>query len=176
MFNKLLAMFILAGSIMGSCSPVMARPLVIPITQVGTLIKVVDGDTIKLKVGSTIRNYRLAAIDTPETYNNKKAKKDILTCGVSKEHMFALGKFAKAYVGSMYRLGSVIRFTKLGVGVYNRPIIWIDGYQTSLVKAGLARVVIYNNVDESKIANLRKLESLAKSQNLGIWKTLLCWR
>jgi len=47
-----------------------------PIT--GEVIKVVDGDTLKLLVGNVIMNYRLAAVDTPETYNNRKAKKILL--------------------------------------------------------------------------------------------------
>jgi len=152
----------------------VAETPLLPIT--GEVIKVVDGDTLKLLVGDGITNYRLAAVDTPETYNNRKAKKDIAKCGISNEAMFEQGLAAKHFVEEMYPVGSHITFTIIGTGYYGRPIIWSRLLLTTLVRHGHARVLDYNNVEPAKLDMLRELEKKAISNGVGMWNTLECWR
>jgi len=158
---------------LSSIAAVAETPLS-PIT--GKVIKVVDGDTLKLLVGDVITNYRLAGVDTPETYNNRKAKKDIVKCGVSKKEMFEQGHAAKHFVEEMYPVGSRITFTIIDTGYYGRPIIWSRLLLTNLVRHGYARVLDYNNVKPAKLEMLRELEKKAISNSVGMWNTLECWR
>jgi len=144
--------------------------------EAGIVVKIVDGDTIKIKHEGKIHNYRLAGIDTPETYNNRKAKKDIQACGIPKEQMFMLGNAAKEKVAYTYKLGDVIYYDVIDIGVYGRPIIWINGLNVELVEKGYARVVDYRNLSSTRMGALKEAEFKAKSLNLGIWKLLICWR
>jgi len=142
----------------------------------GTIVKVVDGDTLKIKTGNTVTNYRLALVDTPETYNNVKAKKDIKLCKIPKAEMFALGKLAKDYVKTVYSPGDTIHFKVIGTGRYHRPIIWVNRLIYNLIAKGYGKVVDFHNVDKSKIALGRILETAAKRNHKGIWVSLArCW-
>jgi len=174
--NKLLILLILLLSCIIIAMPVKAGTKFIPISGYGTLVKVVDGDTLKLEVNGKVANYRLAAVDTPETYNNIKAKKDIKICKVSKYKMFKLGKTSKEFVKARYYIGDIIEYTQIDVGRYHRPIIWVDGLLPNLIKFGMARVVIFNNVPIKDITLLKTLEQKAISSNIGIWKVMKCWR
>jgi len=144
--------------------------------ETGELIKVVDGDTLKLAVAGVTKNYRLAGVDTPEVYNNSKAKKDITACGIDKELMFELGKLGTNYVKSVYTPGDEVSFEIIDTGYYNRPIILVEPLISGLVINGYARVVDYNNIDDMRMSSLKELESFAIGSNLGIWKYLDCWK
>ena len=54
----------------------LAAALLLPVLAVaaehGKVVKVVDGDTIKVKVGSTTETVRLIGVDTPETVHPNK--------------------------------------------------------------------------------------------------------
>jgi len=142
----------------------------------GTIVKVVDGDTLKIKTGNTVTNYRLALVDTPETYNNVKAKKDIKLCKIPKAEMFALGKLAKDYVKTLYSPGDTIRFKVIGTGRYHRPIIWVNRLIYALIAKGYGKVVDFHNVDSGRLEMGRILETTAKRNQRGIWVSLgQCW-
>jgi len=143
---------------------------------IGTIVKVVDGDTLKIKTGTTVTNYRLALVDTPETYNNVKAKKDIKLCKIPKAEMFALGKLAKDYVKTQYSPGDTIRFKVLGTGRYHRPIIWVNRLIYNLIALGYGKVVDFHNVERGRVEMGRILETTAKRNQKGIWVRLeQCW-
>lgn len=50
------------------------------IADTGILTKVVDGDTLYFKTNSKKVKCRIEYIDTPESMNNKKNKRDISNC------------------------------------------------------------------------------------------------
>jgi len=73
--------------------------LLIPIlsfAEIGTLKKIVDGDTVYFNVKNKTVKCRVAYIDTPEKSFNNKLKSDIKNCGysVKEKDMKAAGKSA----------------------------------------------------------------------------------
>lgn len=138
---------------------------------VGTIIKVVDGDTIKIRVANKVSSYRLADIDTPESYLSKKALKDIKKCKVLSYIMMHVGLLSKEYVESIYKPGDSVEFTIYNKGYYGRYIIVIDDLNKKLVKYGYAKV--YPKVTNKKLHDeLIILEKEAVSKRIGIWRYL----
>jgi len=147
------------------------------IADTATVVKVVDGDTIKVRLDNGKKvNLRLAGIDTPETYNNSKAKKDLVRCNLTKKVMFGYGKQAKMFLKGIIYPGSTLYYTVLDTGYYGRPVVYIPGVNRMLVKSGNARVVNYYNLDKATYSKLKNAEQYAMDNNLGIWKVFKCWR
>lgn len=70
-------------------------------TQTNTVERVIDGDTIKLTNGETVR---LIGIDAPETSNNKWAKEWSERTGHDIETILELGKISKNFVQKARKL------------------------------------------------------------------------
>ena len=139
-------------------------------TRVGKVLRVVDGDTLIMPGPSAPQGVymRLAGIDAPETYNHKKAKKAIISCGVDKKHMFAYGRISKDYLIDAI-LHRDIKYTVVDIGRYRRPIIYIPQITENLVRSGLVAVVDYRNLPKAIFSKLRDLEEIAKQQKIGLW-------
>ncbi len=60
--------------------------------QTTTVIRVVDGDTLKVRYWGKEENIRLIGIDTPESRANKKAKKDAKRSGKGYKDYYRYGK------------------------------------------------------------------------------------
>lgn len=126
--------------------------------------KCVDGDTAKFILDNKEITVRFLAIDTPETKNPKK--------GVE-----PYGKEASLYTCNKLKNSNniVLEFDSNSdkFDKYNRYLAWVfvDNklLQEELVSKGYARVY-YIYGDYKYTDNLYKLESIAKSNNLGIWK------
>ncbi len=76
--------------------------------QTTTVIKVVDGDTLKVRYWGKEESIRLIGIDTPESRVNKKAKRDAKRSGQDIKTIIAMGKRATEYVESLVRPGDLI--------------------------------------------------------------------
>jgi len=75
--------------------------------DIGTLIKVVDGDTLNFKTNGKTVKCRIEFIDTPESSNNRKNKKDAKNCkGISNKDLVGAGKSATRYAKSLLKLKS----------------------------------------------------------------------
>ena len=76
--------------------------------QTTTVIRVVDGDTLKVRYWGKEESIRLIGIDTPESRVNKKTKRDAKRSGQDVETIIALGKRATEYVESLVKPGDGI--------------------------------------------------------------------
>ena len=73
-----------------------------------TVLRVVDGDTLKVRYLGEDESVRLIGIDTPESRVNKKTKKDAKRSKQDIETIVAMGKRATAYVEGLVKPGDTI--------------------------------------------------------------------
>lgn len=128
-----------------------------------TLVKVVDGDTVKLNYKGKVATFRLLLIDTPETKDPRKPVQKY-------------GPEASAFTTKMMTNAKKIEveFDKgQKTDKYGRYLAYVyaDGVMVNnaLVRDGLARVkYVYppNNTYEKMI---RESEAKAKTEKLNIW-------
>jgi len=76
--------------------------------DMATVIKVIDGDTIKIMYQQEKQSVRLIGIDTPESRANKKANKDAMRSGQDVAAITTMGKQATAYAKNMVKPGDTI--------------------------------------------------------------------
>jgi micrococcal nuclease len=76
--------------------------------QTTTVVRVVDGDTLKVRYWEKEESIRLIGIDTPESRVNKKTKKDAKRSGQDIKTIIAMGKRATEYVESLVKTGDLI--------------------------------------------------------------------
>ena len=130
----------------------------------GTIDRVVDGDTIKLTDGRTVR---LLYVDTPET---KKPNTPIQCYGPEAT------AFTKAFTGADVELVA----DKEAQDRYQRDlrVVYLEGSDTSdvtqsinakLVDNGFARVKIYSP-NKKYEDELRAIEAEAKQEEKGAWR------
>ncbi|WP_225349245.1 thermonuclease family protein [Apilactobacillus kunkeei] len=128
-----------------------------------TLIKAIDGDTVKLMYKGQPMTFRLLLVDTPETKHPKK--------GVEK-----YGPEASAFTKKMVENAKKIevefdkgqRTDKYGRGL---AYIYADGKMVNeaLVRQGLAKVAYVYKPNNTHEQHLRKSEAQAKKEKLNIW-------
>jgi micrococcal nuclease len=82
----------------------LASP-VISGTEPATVKRVVDGDTLRIIYQGQEESVRLIGIDTPESKNNKKARKDAGRSGKDIDQITAMGKEAAKYMRTIAREG-----------------------------------------------------------------------
>lgn len=115
-----------------------------------TVVRVVDGDTIKIEMNGHEEAVRLIGIDTPESKVNKKAKKDAIKTNHDVEVITAMGKEATKYVKTLVRKGDTvgIEFDVQKRDKYKRLLVYAylqDGKMLNeeIIKAGFASVMTY---------------------------------
>jgi len=115
-----------------------------------TVVRVVDGDTIKIEMNGQEEAVRLIGIDTPESKVNKKAKKDAIKTNHDVEVITAMGKEATKYVKTLVRKGDTvgIEFDVQKRDKYKRLLVYAylqDGKMLNeeIIKAGFASVMTY---------------------------------
>lgn len=84
-------------------SPVFALELA------AQVLRVIDGDTLKVDVEGHNESVRLIGIDTPESKPNAKALKDSARSGEELAAIVLQGKKAAAFTRSLVRKGDVVR-------------------------------------------------------------------
>lgn len=72
------------------------------------IIRVVDGDTIKIELAGKIESVRLIGIDTPESKANKKAKKDAARAGEDLKAIVSMGKAAAEFTKTLVKPGDLV--------------------------------------------------------------------
>jgi len=142
--------------------------------DVGILTKIVDGDTLYFKTNNKKVKCRIEYIDTPESLNNKKNKRDISNCrGITSKDMTSAGKSAtraakrllalkKQYsydVNGKDRYGRSICVVKLDDTTFNEQMI-LNGYAVPYRQ--------YMNLTELKYYNM--LLKKAKIEKVGLWR------
>lgn len=137
---------------------------------VSKVLKIVDGDTVKVQVGDTEVNLRLAIVDTPETYRTTKFNKDANNCKVSKHLLFHIGYDAKEYLESILPVGSYFTYTVVDTDRNKRPIVYNKFIIDSIVSNGHGTVEDFGNVPLEVIVRLRMRENKAILNNLAMWR------
>lgn len=140
----------------------------------GVLKRVVDGDTLHFKTNNKIVKCRIQHIDTPESSDNDKNKRDFSHCsGVTAKDMTSAGESAtraakrlltidKEYdydVHGKDRYGRSICVVKLGNSTFNEQMV-LNGYAVPYRKY----------MSPSEIRHYNALLGKAKSERVGLWK------
>ncbi len=73
-----------------------------------TVLRIIDGDTLKVKYHKIEESVRLIGIDTPECRGNKKAKKDAKRSGKDIKHIITQGREAKKYIKTLVKCGDLV--------------------------------------------------------------------
>jgi len=148
-----------------------------------TILKVVDGDTVKVVMNKKVYKVRFAYVDTMETKRNRKAKKDFKNTkdSVDIKEIIEYGYKAKAFLkkelpsysivvlyinknkpkDSFGRILAVIKKEK------NNTVI-----NEVLLALGLARTYYIHEAPEDVKEYYLEIEKMAKNENRGIWKFL----
>jgi micrococcal nuclease len=157
----LLCTVVLAGC--GTSSP---SPRLQPAKSTSvSIVKVVDGDTIKVHINGTDQSVRLIGIDTPETH--KPGVK--VECG---------GKEASANMARLAPVGAKVTLTydpsQGKVDRYGRILAYAGVNHKSLeleqLYAGLAEVYVYQHKNFARVESYKTAEGVAKRENVGVWK------
>ncbi len=144
--------------------------------QTTTVVRIVDGDTLKIRYWGKDESIRLIGIDTPESRVNKKAKRDAKRSGQDIKTITSMGKRATEYVESLVKPGDLItieldaqerdRYDRLLGYVYlsNGKML-----NEEIVKAGYANVMtILPNV-KYQDRFLRAYKE-ARKKRRGLWE------
>ena len=140
------------------------------------VIRVVDGDTIKVKFQGQPESVRLIGIDTPECRANSKAIRDSERSGQDLAAIVSQGKEASVFTRSRVKKGDTVR---LETDVQQRDkyrrllaYVWLpDGTMLNevIVRAGYAQPATYPpNVKYQTI--FQKAAREARKQRRGLWE------
>ena len=145
------------------------------LADMGTLKKVVDGDTLYFHSRGRTIKCRIAYIDTPESHRNSRAKRKAGVCaGVTLDRMVAAGKEAARHAGSLVSVGKSYRFDVRGHDRYGRAICVVrlpDGetYNERMVRDGYA-VPFWKYIPSSMKRRYGTLAKEAKRRRDGLWR------
>jgi micrococcal nuclease len=130
-----------------------------------TLVDIVDGDTIKVRVNGKLETVRYLLVDTPESKNPR-------TCVqlYAKEAFVRNSELVKSGRLTLELEQEHTRDT------YGRLLayVFVDGesIQGTLLKEGFSRVAYIMNPPYKYLEHFRKEENLAKRNEINIWSRL----
>lgn len=134
---KIFLIFLLSGLVVAAYAATPAK-----------VIRVVDGDTLKVELNGRVVNVRLIGIDTPESKVNKKAKKDAARSSQDIKTIVGLGKAATNFTKSIVKPGDLVdieqdvqprdRYGRLLVYVYLKSGKMLN---EEIIAAGFASVM-----------------------------------
>ena len=137
-----------------------------------TVVRATDGDTLKLANGERVR---LIGIDTPESSNNPKTRKDSQRTGQQIDEIITMGKQAAAFTKQLVEGKNVrLEFDVQQRDRYGRLLAYVfleDGrfVNAEIIKAGYAQVMtIPPNVKYQDL--FLKLHREAREERRGLWK------
>ena len=91
---------------------ILTLPLqAVSIENIGSakVLRVVDGDTLRVNYKGKEEGVRLIGIDAPESRPNKKAKNDAQRSGEDLKTITAMGKEATKYVKTLVKPGDTVK-------------------------------------------------------------------
>jgi micrococcal nuclease len=128
------------------------------------VVSVIDGDTIKVRVGGTIEKVRLLGIDTPETVDPRKPVQCFGKAASEKMKSFVLGQDVKLVAdstqGDRDKYGRLLRYVYL----HDARATFVNG---EMVKQGYA--FSYRQYPTKLLAKFNGFEQYAREHNLGLW-------
>lgn len=117
----------------------------------GLVVKVLDGDTLIIRMGDSLRKVRVAQVDAPELDQPSGVQ------AWQALDMLCRGRFATAYVSDFDRHGRFIGRVECAK---------VDA-ASSMVQRGLAWVYVRYTPRQSP---LYELEQFARAQQAGLWR------
>ena len=156
---------------------IKALVMIIPVilfSDTGILIKVVDGDTLNFKTNNKIVKCRIVNIDTPESSNNSKNKRDTKNCKVvSNKDMVSAGKSAARAAKRLLTLNKQYEYEVSGKDRYKRSLCVVKLEDTTfneqIVLDGYA-VPYRQYLSGSELHHYNSLLSEARENRVGLWK------
>lgn len=140
----------------------------------GTLIKIVDGDTLNFKTNNEIVKCRIRYIDTPESSLNKKLKKDTKNCSIKDKDMKAAGKSATRSAKRLLKIGKQYNYHVSSKDRYKRSICVVDLDNTTFNEAMILNgyAVPYRHyMNKSELQHYEGLLQKAQQNKAGLWST-----
>ncbi len=155
-----------------SCDEVQQKDAKVPCT----VSRVIDGDTFhcRLQSGEDVK-VRLIGVDTPESTDNPKAKRDSEKSGIPVEEIIKMGKLAKEFTKQLIPEGEVVylEFDVQQTDRYGRLLayVWLrDGRMLNevLIKEGYAQVyTVPPNVKYQE--RFIEAQRYARENRKGLW-------
>ena len=145
------------------------------LADTGVLTKIVDGDTLYFKENGKKVKCRIEYIDTPESKNNSKLKRDIKYCrNISAKDMISAGKSATRAAKRLLKLGNTYSYQTHGKDRYGRSIcvVQLDNAMTfneAMILNGYAVPFRRYMSSDEKGYFERALEK-ARIRNRGLWR------
>jgi micrococcal nuclease len=144
------------------------------LADTGTLIKIVDGDTLNFNTNSKIVKCRIEYIDTPESSNNNKNKRDVKNCkNVSQKDMKSAGKSATRAATRLLTLNKQYEYEVSDKDHYERSICVVKldevTFNEQMILNGYA-VPYRQYMNQSELRHYNFLLSTAKANKAGLWK------
>ncbi len=144
--------------------------------EIATVVRVIDGDTLKISYGDQEESIRLIGIDTPESQANKKAKRDAARTGDDIQLILSQGREATNYVKGLVKPGDSVQieFDVQERDRYTRLLGYVhlsDGKMLNeeIVRAGFANLMtIPPNVKYQK--RFSKAYKEARDNKRGLWR------
>jgi micrococcal nuclease len=136
------------------------------VIKTGRLVRVVDGDTVGVRIGGREQVVRLIGIDTPESVRPGVA----VECGA---------KAASAALKRLARPGARVRVvsdpTQATVDRYGWRLGYValvDGpsLQLAQLRAGWADVYVYGHTPSVRVEGFRKAAEQAEDATRGVWR------
>ena len=143
---------------------------------VATVVRVIDGDTLKINYNGQEESVRLIGIDTPESRINKKAERDSKRTRKDIQLIISQGREATNYVKSVVESGDSIEieFDVQTRDKYGRLLGYVylsDGKMLNeeIVRAGYASLMTYppNVKYQERFLGAYKE---ARNNNRGLWR------
>lgn len=139
------------------------------------VIRVVDGDTLKVELNGRITNVRLIGIDTPESKVNKKAKKYATRSSQDIKKIISLGKAAANFTKSIVKPGDLVDIEQ-DVQLrdrYGRPLVYVylksgKMLNEEIIAAGYASVMTIPPNVRYQERFLRAYRA-ARQERRGLW-------
>jgi endonuclease YncB( thermonuclease family) len=130
-------------------------------TGAAIVVRVVDGDTVKVRIAGRQRSVRMIGIDTPEVYFG-------VECGGP-----AASRSLKKRLPKGTRVRLVADSTQDNKDRYGRLLRYVikSGHDMNRlqVRSGHAKVYVYDGVPFKRTASYRHAQRVAKQHDLGIW-------
>jgi len=143
-------------------------------SDVGVLTKIVDGDTLYFKTYNKTVKCRIEYIDTPESRDNKKNKRDISNCrGITAKDMTFAGKSATRAAKRLLKLKKQYMYNVNGKDRYGRSIcvVKLDNttFNEQMVLNGYA-VPYRQYINAIKLKHYNMLLEKAEGEKVGLWR------
>ncbi len=137
-------------------------------TPLYSVVKVVDGDTVDVKIGTKIERLRLIGIDTPETVDPRKPVQCFGKEASNKAKSILTGKSVRLAndptQGERDKYGRLLRYIYLADGT---------NFEKLMISQGYAHEYTYN-IPYKYQADFKKAEKDARVAKRGLWASTSC--